>query len=127
MSNVQMRNETEALKTLFMSNVMKAKFRNQILLNECEAMVKEIDSDKKYKRENAKRFKILKENYLSMIKSVYPVWQSDLEEYKIRHKKKSVSVNLPPPMSVDVVPQQKNKIKTHRSPKELMNEIELKK
>jgi hypothetical protein len=60
MSDVRLRNENEILKTLFMSNVMKAQFRNQLLLNECRKIVHDVDSDKKYKKEEEKRFKILK-------------------------------------------------------------------
>jgi hypothetical protein len=60
MSDVHLRNQNEMLKTLFMSNVMKAQFRNHLLLEEAAKILYEVDSDKKYKKEEEKRFKILK-------------------------------------------------------------------
>ena len=39
---------------------MKAEFRNHLLLEEAAKIMLEVDIDKKYKKEEEKRFKILK-------------------------------------------------------------------
>ena len=78
-----------------------------------------------------------------MIKSVYPVWQHDLEDYKKRRNAieirnaqiqnskivKSVSINLPINDNNDVTDNSKSHeiikpTKRRRTPRELMNEKE---
>lgn len=56
MSNVKFQNEKDVLKTLFMSNVMKAKHRNDGLKQELISSVKFLDDYVKYKQEPTKKF-----------------------------------------------------------------------
>ena len=49
-------NEKDVLKTLFMSNVMKAKHRNESLRRDIDALIQTIDYDINKKSENEKQF-----------------------------------------------------------------------
>lgn len=51
-----MGNEKEVLKTLFMSNVMKAKHRNESLRRDIDSLIQQIEYDVNKKSENEKQF-----------------------------------------------------------------------
>lgn len=60
MSDVQLSNQYDILKTLFLSNVQKARYRNQVIINEVQNIMKDIDIIDKCSKSDDKRFKILK-------------------------------------------------------------------
>jgi hypothetical protein len=101
MNNVKFKEEKDALKTLFMSNVMKAKHRNNGIREVLKSTKVYIDEFVTFKDRPTRQFEKLEKNYMEYIRSVYPEWTKELEEYEKKRNTKRITTRSQSPKKLD--------------------------
>lgn len=101
MNNVKFQQEKDALKTLFMSNTMKAKHRNDSVRDILKSTKLFIDEYVELRGRPTRQFEKLEKNYMEYIRSVYPEWTKELEEYERKRSAKHITPRSQSPKKQD--------------------------